>query len=259
MAYPVTFTAFNWEDLPAESTAFDKENAQEAEKWLAKFTEEYEVHWIAPVKKLSELLAIKEPNALEGDVRLVEETKRLYGWNAAAKEWQPLSYWQSPVATKAALEALTDHEVGDARFVEETREVFIYLSGAWKPLVTPIGHVHTIETPTWVVAEKVTLSPPLLGPFIHLATNETKELIEVEAVLTKGTVTVELKIGGTLVKFETESTKLKLTTVIKAFKVETKPLVLGNKERVELIVSAEGGTPEGLALTAVVESVAKVV
>src|ERR1035441_7111365 len=122
MAYPATFTPFNWADLPSESTAFDKENAQEAEERLAKFTREYEVHWIAPVKKLSELLAIKEPNALAGDIRLVEETKRLYGWNTVTREWQPLSNWQEPVATKAELEALTDHEVGDARFVEETRE-----------------------------------------------------------------------------------------------------------------------------------------
>jgi hypothetical protein len=313
MAYPATFTPFNWEDLPSENTPFDKELAQEAEKRLAKFTEEYEVHWIAPVKKLSELLAIKEPNALEGDVRLVKETKRLYGWNATAKEWQPLSRWQAPVATKAALEALTDHEVGDARFVEETREVFVYLGGAWKSLVTtpqhwlapvvkesnlpitlnvigdvrlveelkqfficykttgaavaeqwePFGHVHTMEALTWVVAEKVA-EGIIPGPFRKLATAETQTLIGIEVELAKGKGSNEIEYN--VERWDAEGTKEwapiasleKLKLKKEEVKAVTVSVALHTKDRLRLHILTISSEPEGLALSAFIEHVAKV-
>ena len=51
MAYPLVFTAFDWEDLPSEGTPVDKEDLQEAENRLAKYAREYEIHWRSPVKR----------------------------------------------------------------------------------------------------------------------------------------------------------------------------------------------------------------
>src|SRR5512146_829996 len=118
MAYPLTFTPFNWEDLPSENTPFDKELAQEAERRLAKFTEEYEVHWRFPVKKESELPKV---NVVKGDIFLVEETSELVVYNGAEyiklKSFVP--FWKPPVTKVAEL------PVGGVRLVTEIEQFYI--------------------------------------------------------------------------------------------------------------------------------------
>lgn len=126
MTYPIEFTPFNWEDLPSENTPFDKENAQTAEKRLAKFTVEYEVHWRYPVKKESELPKV---NVAKGDIFLVEETRELLLYDGV--EYVKLNtfvpYWKPPV-TKASELPIVHNVVGDVRLVLETSQLYICVS-----------------------------------------------------------------------------------------------------------------------------------
>lgn len=144
MAYPATFTPFPWEDLPSENTPFDKEKAQEAENRLAKFTEEYEVHWRFPVKKESELPKI---NVLKGDIFLVEETTELVVYNGAEfvkiKIFVP--YWKPPVTKESEL-PVGGNTIGDVRLVTETEQFFICVKTTgtvgeqWKEFVVAEHH-----------------------------------------------------------------------------------------------------------------------
>jgi hypothetical protein len=251
---PVKFTLFPWENLPSENTPFDRETAQALETRLSKFTEEYEVHWLEPVATHAALLALSNPEG--GDVRLVIESLRLYGYDDVAKEWKSLSSWQAPVADKAALEALTDHEPGDARLIEETREVFCYVEGEWQPIFVTGLHAHFITGPTWAIAEKVT-EGTVPGGFFRLGPGETKTLTEIEFELVKGKAEFELMLNGVALKFEGGSTKVKAKTAAEALKLES-PTALGDKDKLTLVCTTIESTPEGLALTAFIEHVATV-
>jgi len=240
MAYPLTFTPFNWEDLPSENTPFDKESAQEAEKRLAKFTEEYEVHWRFPVKKESELPKV---NVAKGDIFLVEETVELVVYNGSeyikpnvfvpfwkppvkkatelptggntvgdvrlvteteqfficiattgtiGEQWRQFEvaphHWLAPVKKESELPT-TSNVQGDVRLVEELKQLFICVqtTGTISEQWSPFGHTHLMETPTWVIGEKVA-SGIIPGPFHKLAPEETQTLIGIEAELSKGKV-----------------------------------------------------------------------
>lgn len=126
MAYPLTFTAFPWEDLPSENTPFDKELAQEAEKRLAKFTEDYEVHWRFPVKKESELPKVE---VIKGDIFLVEETRELVLYNGT--EYVKLNFfvafWRPPVTKESELPT-GGNTIGDVRLVKELAQFFVCIS-----------------------------------------------------------------------------------------------------------------------------------
>lgn len=317
MAYPATFTAFPWEDLPSENTPFDKELAQEAEKRLAKFTEEYEVHWRAPVKKESELPKV---TVAKGDIFLVEETKELVLYNGS--EYVKLNifvpYWK-PAVTKEAELPVANNVIGDVRLVTELGQFFICVATVgsvseqwhifevaphhWMPPVvkesnlptvgnvvgdvrvvtelnqlficittagsiaeqwTPFGHVHTMETPTWVVAEK--LSPGIIpGPFRKLATSETQTLIGAEYELGKGKGSNEIEFN--VERWDAEGTKewapIASLEKIKLKKEEVKTVsgltvTLHTKDRLRLNILSVAAEAEGLALSAFVEHVAKV-
>src|SRR5271170_5213574 len=147
MSYPKEFTLFGWEDLPAESTPLDKEDLQEAERRLAKFTTEFEVHWRKPVKKVSGLY--KPPEVEKGDVAFVEEVHEVWYYNGT--EWNPildaLRFWKEPVADEAAL-PVTGNIVGDVRLDIATFQFYICyatvgtIAEQWKLFtVTPL-HTH---------------------------------------------------------------------------------------------------------------------
>jgi len=318
MAYPVTFTPFNWEDLPSENTPFDKELAQEAEKRLAKFTEEYEVHWRAPVKKESELPKVA---VAKGDIFLVEETKEfvIYNGTEYVKPNFPIPFWKSPFTkaselpvggntigdtrlvketeqfyicvattgtvgeqwhiyepaphhwlapvTKEAELPTTGNVVGDVRLVEELKGFFICfattgtVSEQWESFI----HAHTIETLTWVVAEKVS-SGVIPGPFRKLATNETQTLLSLEAELGKGKGSNEIEFSIEHWNDETtkawepiaglEKLKLKKEEV-KAYNPSSS-VVLHTADRLRLNILATTAEVEGLALSAFIEHVAKI-
>ncbi len=269
MAYPLAFTAFDWEDSPSEGSPLDKENLQEAEKRLAKYATEYEIHWRAPVNTFGILTALyKAPNVQAGDVALVEELKELYFYTGA--EWKPmrvaLRFWKEPVAEEAAL-PVTANVVGDVRLDLERSQFYICVATVgsvaeqWKRFETPAKHVHTTETLTWSVAEKLTTEPEEVpGGFRRLAaaSEETQTLYEIEFELRKGKAELELKVNGTAVKFEGGSTKIKVKEAAEALKLET-PFVFAAKDEIELIVASVEETPEGLALSAFVEHIAKAV
>jgi hypothetical protein len=117
MAYPITFTPFPWENLPAEGTPLDKEKFQAAEKALAKFVEEFELHWRAPVKKFSELP--KEVKA--GDVCLVEEQKILYAYSGT--EWIVPEF----IKPEAKYAAQVERKHGIEYEASATRPVFVVM------------------------------------------------------------------------------------------------------------------------------------
>jgi hypothetical protein len=263
MSYPKEFTPFDWEDLPAESTPVDKEDLQEAERRLAKFASEFEIHWRAPVKKVSELY--KAPNVEKGDVAFVEEIHEI--WYYSGVEWFPildaLRFWKEPVAEEAAL-PVTGNVIGDVRLDIETFQFYICYNTTgtvveqWK-LFVPAAHTHTTETLTWSVAEALTTEPEVIpGGFRRLATEEVQHLYEVEFELRKGTAELELKINGTAVKFEGGSTKAKVKEAAKALPLET-PHTFAAKDKIELIVHSVSEEPEGLAFSAFVEHIAKAV
>jgi hypothetical protein len=263
MAYPLTFTAFDWEDLPSEGTPLDKEDLQEVEHRLAKFATEFEIHWRAPVKKVSELY--KAPNVEKGDVAFVEEIKEI--WYYTGTEWaaviDALRFWKEPVG-KAAELPVTGNAIGDVRVDIETEQIYICFNTTgtvaeqWK-IFTPTSHAHTMETLTWSVAEALVTEPEVIpGGFRRLATSETQTLTEVEFELAKGKAELELKINGTAVKFEGGSTKVKVKTAAEALPLET-PHVFAAKDKIELIVHSVSEEPEGLAFSAFVEHVAKAV
>ena len=318
MAYPLTFTPFNWEDLPSENTPFDKELAQEAEKRLAKFTEEYEVHWRAPVKIESELPKVA---VAKGDIFLVEETKELVVYNGTEyvklnffipfwkapfaqaselpvggntvgdvrlvketgqfyiciaptgtveEQWhifEPAAHhWLAPVTKELELPT-TNNVVGDVRLVKELKEFFICFAttGSIVEQWSPFGHTHTMETPTWVVAEKVA-SGIVPGPFRKLATEETQTLIGIEAELGKGKGANEIEYN--VERYDAEGTKewkpIPSLEKLKLKKEEVKAIsglsvALHTKDRLRLNVLSTSSEPEGLALTVFVEHVAKVI
>jgi hypothetical protein len=316
MAYPATFTPFEWMDLPSENTPFDKELAQEAEKRLAKFVEEYEVHWRFPVKKESELPKVA---VAKGDIFLVEETLELVVYNGTEyvklKAFVP--FWKAPVTKESEL-PVGGNTVGDVRLVTELAQFFICISTTgtvseqwkiyevaphhWLPPVTketelpttsnvvgdvrvvtelnqlficiatvgsiseqwtPFGHSHTMETPTWVVAEKVA-SGIIPGPFRYLAASETQTLIGIEAELGKGKGAAEIEYN--LERWDAEGTKewapiaglekLKLKKEEVASKSVS--IALHTKDRLRLNILSVSAEAEGLALSAFVEHVAKV-
>lgn len=320
MAYPLVFTAFDWEDLPSEGTPVDKEDLQEAENRLAKYTREYEIHWRHPVKKESELPKVE---VIAGDIFLVEETKELVVYNGA--EYVKLNvfvpFWKQPVA-KASELPVASNAIGDVRLVTETEQFYICIATVgtveeqwkefeiaphhWMPPVTkhselptvgnvlgdvrlvteihqfytciatvgtleeqwgqyvPLVHAHTMETPTWVIAEKVTAGI-VPGPFRKLATEETQTLLGIEAELGKGkgANTIEYSVE----RWDAEGTKewapvpglekLKLKKEEVASKAVS--IALHTKDRLRLNIESVSAEPEGLALTAFVEHVAKIV
>lgn len=317
MAYPLTFTPFNWEDLPSENTPFDKELAQEAERRLAKFTEEYEVHWRFPVKKESELPKV---NVAKGDIFLVEETSELVVYNGSEyiklksfvpfwkppvtkvaelpvggntvgdvrlvteteqfyiciattgtveEQWKVFKvaehHWLAPVAKEAELPTI-GNVVGDVRFVEELREFFMCIAttGTIVEQWSPFGHSHTMETPTWIVAERV--APGIIpGPFRHLATSETQTLIGIEAELGKGKGGNEIEYN--LERYDAEGSKewkpIPSLEKLKLKKEEVKAVTglsvaLHTKDRLRLNILTLAAEPEGLALSAFVEHTAHV-
>lgn len=316
MAYPLTFTPFNWEDLPSENTPFDKELAQESERRLAKFTEEYEVHWRFPVKKESELPKVdvtkgdiflveefselvvyngseyiklksfvpfwKPPVTKEselpvggntvGDVRLVTETAQFYiciaTTGTVGEQWKVFEvaahHWLSPVAKEAELPT-TGNVVGDVRLVEELKEFFICIAttGTIGEQWGSFGRVHTMETPTWVVAEKLA-SGVIPGPFRKLATSETQTLIGIETELGKGKGSNEIEFN--LERYDAEGSKEwapipsieKLKLKKEEVKAVTVSVALHTKDRLRLNILAVTAEPEGLALSAFVEHVPKV-
>src|SRR5208282_1178999 len=161
MSYPLTFTAFDWADLPSEETPLDKEDLQEAERRLAKFAAEFEIHWRKPVTKVGELY--KAPEVEKGDVALVEEVHEV--WYYTGAEWlpvqAPLRYWKVPVSEEATLPT-SNNTIGDVRVDLETNQFYICFNTTgtiveqWKLFtVTPL-HTHTMETLTWSVAEALT-------------------------------------------------------------------------------------------------------
>lgn len=269
MAYPLAFTAFDWEDLPSEGTPLDKEDLQEAERRLAKYAAEFELHWRAPVKTFGILTALyKAPEVLAGDVAFVEELHELYFYTGT--EWKPmqvvLRFWKEPVAEEAAL-PVSANVIGDVRLDLATFQFYICFATTgsvaeqWKRFETPAKHVHTTETLTWSVAEALTTEPEEVpGGFRRLAeaSEETQTLYEIEFELRKGKAELELRVNGTAVKFEGGSTKVKVTTAAEALKLET-PHVFAAKDEIELIVHSVEEEPEGLALSAFVEHIAKAV
>jgi hypothetical protein len=317
MAYPLTFTPFNWEDLPSENTPFDKELAQEAERRLAKFTEEYEVHWRFPVKKESELPKV---NVTKGDIFLVEETSELVIYNGSEYTklksfvpfWKPpvtkvselpvgsntvgdvrlvteveqfyicigttgtieeqwkvfevaAHHWLPPVTKESELPT-TSNVVGDVRLVKELGEFFICIAivGSISEQWISFGHTHAMETPTWVVAEKI--APGIIpGPFRKLATSETQTLLGIEAELGKGKGANEIEYN--IERWDAEGTKewapIAGLEKLKLKKEEVKSVtglsvVLHTKDRLRLNLLAVTAEAEGLALSAFVEHVAKV-
>lgn len=316
MAYPPIFTPFDWEDLPSENTPFDKEVAQEAERRLAKFTEEYEVHWRFPVKKESELPKVsvakgdiflveetselvlyngseyiklkafvpfwKPPVTKEselpvggnaiGDVRLVTETEQFYicisTTGTIEEQWKVFEvaarHWLAPVTKESELPT-TSNVVGDVRLVEELKVFFICIAttGTIVEQWTPFAHAHTMETPTWVVAEKVGAGI-IPGPFRKLATSETQTLLGIEAELGKGKGANEIEYN--IERWDAEGSKewaplaglekLKLKKEEVASK--TVSIALHTKDRLRLNVLSVAAEPEGLALSAFVEHLAKV-
>jgi hypothetical protein len=323
MAYPAIFTPFNWEDLPSENTPFDKENAQEIEKRLAKFAEEYEIHWRKPVSKIGELgsiYTIKGPNVAIGDVVLVVETRELWIYSKL-EEWESLvtitPFWKSPFAKASELPVsgntigdvrlvkeigqlyiciattgtvgeqwkefevaahhwlapvaketnlpTTGNVVGDVRLVEELKEFFICIatSGSIAEQWSSFGHTHIMETPTWVVAEKVS-SGIIPGPFRKLATNETQTLVGIEIELGKGKGANEIEYS--LERYDAEGTKEwkaipsleKLKLKKEEVKAVTVSVALHTKDRLRLNILTISSEPEGLALSAFIEHVAKV-
>lgn len=262
MAYPLTFTAFDWEDLPSESTPVDKEDLQEAERRLAKFAAEYEIHWRKPVKKVSELY--KSPEVEKGDVAFVEELHELYFYTGT--EWDPmldaLRFWKEPVAKEADL-PIASNVIGDVRLDVETHQFYTCYNTTgsiveqWK-LFVPLAHTHVTETLLWSVAAILTTEPEALpGGFRRLATEETQTLYEIEFELAKGAAELELKINGTAIKFEGGSTKVKVKTAAEALKLET-PHAFASKDKIELIVHSVSETPEGLSFAAFVEHISKI-
>lgn len=318
MAYPATFTPFPWEDLPSENTPFDKEKAQEAERRLSKFTEEYEIHWRFPVKKESELPKI---NVVKGDIFLVEETKELLLYNGAefVKLNSFVPFWKSPVTKESEL-PVGGNTVGDVRLVTETSQFYICVKTTgtvgeqwkifeqaphhWMPPVAKeselptVGnvlgdvrlvesersfyicvkttgtiteqwsarsHTHTMETPTWVVAEKV--APGVIpGPFRKLATEETQTLLGIEVELGKGKGLNEIEYS--VERYDAEGTKewkpIPSLEKLKLKKEEVKAVsglevILHTKDRLRLNILSTVSEPEGLALSAFVQHVSKVV
>lgn len=317
MAYPVEFTPFDWEDLPSENTPFDKEDAQEAERRLAKFVEDYEIHWRFPVAEESELPKVA---VAKGDIFLVEETKELVVYNGA--EYVKLNvfvpYWKAPVA-KASELPVGGNVLGDVRLVTETEQFYICIATVgtveeqwkvfevaphhWMPPVTKhselptvsnvlgdvrwvtelkefyacikttgtleeqwgaFGHAHTMETPTWSVSEKV-VGGILPGPFRKLAPGETQTLIGIEVELAKGKGANEIEYN--LERYDDEGTKewapIPSLEKLKLKKEELKAVTglsvaLHTKDRLRLNILATSSEPEGLALSAFVEHVAKV-
>lgn len=323
MAYPLTFTPFNWEDLPSENTPFDKENAQEIEKRLAKFTEEYKIHWRAPVKKESELPKVE---VIKGDIFLVEETKELVLYNGAeyvllnffipfwkgpvkkeselpvggntvgdvrlttetpkrqlfvciatvgtvAEQWKEFivteHHWLAPVAKESEFPTV-GNVLGDVRLEEEKGQLFycVKTTGTkaeqWKEFVPTPKHIHTIETPTWAVAEKVTAGI-IPGPFRKLAAEETQTLLGIEIELGKGKGANEIEYN--LERYDAEGSKAwepvpgieKLKLVKSEVKAVTVSIALHTKDRLRLNVLSVSAEPEGLALSAFIEHVAKTV
>src|SRR5208282_5175394 len=251
MAYPLTFIAFDWADLPSEETPLDKEGLQEAERRLAKFAAEFEIHWRKPVTKVGELY--KAPEVEKGDVALVEEVHEV--WYYTGTEWSPildaLRFWKEPVAKEAAL-PVVNNVVGDIRLDIETFQLYICFNTTgtvveqWK-LFKPTVHTHIMETLTWSVAEALTTEPELIpGGFRRLATEEVQELFEVESLLRKGKAELEIKINGTAVKFEGGSTKLKVGEAATPLALEERH-VLSSKDKIELFVHSVEEEPEGLS------------
>jgi hypothetical protein len=316
MAYPATFTPFPWEDLPSENTPFDKELAQEAEKRLAKFAEEYEVHWRFPVKKESELPKVsvakgdiflveetkelllyngaeyvqlnsfvpfwKAPVTKEselpvggntvGDVRLVTETKQFYiciaTTGTVGEQWkifeQAVYHWLAPVAKESELPTI-GNIVSDVRVVTELKQLFICIAtaGTISEQWIPFGHTHTMETPTWVVAERLAAGI-IPGPFRKLAISETQTLIGIETELGKGKGENEIEFN--LERYDAEGTKewkpIASIEKIKLKKEENKAItvsvVLHTKDRLRLNILSISAEAEGLVLSAFVEHIAKV-
>ena len=316
MAYPPIFTPFDWEDLPAEGSPFDKENAQEAEKRLAKFTEEYEVHWRAPVEKESELPKVavvkgdvflveetrefviydgveyvqpnvfvphwKSPvtketelpvaNNTKGDVRLVTETEQFYicfnTTGTVSEQWKVFEpaphHWMPPVKKESELPTAGNVK-GDVRLVEELKQLYfcIKTTGTIEEQWSSFGHVHTMEAPTWVIAEQVSAGI-IPGPFRKLATEEIQTLIGIEVELGKGKGANEIEYN--LERYDAEGTKewkpIPSLEKLKLKKEEVKAVAvsvaLHTKDRLRLNVLSVSAEPEGFALSAFVEHLAKV-
>jgi hypothetical protein len=264
-------TLYNWIDLPEEKTAVKRESLQGLETRLAEFIFTAEAgirHAVEEASELGTLPGYKEVENETGDVVYAEKEMQFYAWNATTKEWVPIPapHWRTPVSEASELPT-EGNELGDVRVDEETFQLYIWQGAGpkWK-IFKPTEsekHVHTIETLTWSIAEKVTTSPEVIpGGFRRLASasSETATLYELEFTLRKGTAEFELKVGGTAIKNEAGETKIKVKTgAPEVFKVKSPFVKLEPKDVIELLVKKEGEEPEGLSLSAFVEHIAKVV
>jgi hypothetical protein len=105
MAYPLTFTPFSWADLPLETTPVNKADLQEAEKRLAKFAEEYEIHFRAPAKTTTDLnTKYKGETVAINDVAFVESEGEFYEFTTS-KEWVPLKVGEQGIKEGAVSES----------------------------------------------------------------------------------------------------------------------------------------------------------
>lgn len=137
MAYPLTFTAFDWADLPSEETALDKEHLQEAEKRLAKFVEDYEIHWRFPVKEESKLP--KAPEVIKGDIFLVEETSELVLYNGVEYVKMHVTIGPEGITTgMIAAKAVTNAKIAEGA-VEATNIANKTITGAEVAVETLTG------------------------------------------------------------------------------------------------------------------------
>ncbi len=192
-------------------------------------------------------------------------------WNGA--EYVKLNafvpFWKPP-KTKVSELPVAGNAVGDVRLVTEIHQFYscIKTTGTleeqWGQYV-PLVHAHTMETPTWVIAEKVTAGI-LPGPFRALATEETQTLLGIEIELAKGKGANEIEYN--VEHYDAEGTKewkpIPGLEKLKLKKEEVKAVsglsvALHTKDRLRLNILLALAEPEGLALTAFIEHIAKVV
>jgi hypothetical protein len=252
MTYPAKFTPYPWQDLPSESTPFDKELANEVEERFAEFVEAYEFHWRAPVEKVSDIASTykaKGTNVAVGDVVLVWETRELYVYTEG-EEWKPLlaptAHWLAPVEE---YEELPAGENGDVCLVESFRQLFVY-TGTWQELIG--GYAHTIESPTWVVAGEVSVGV-IPGPFIKVHTSEVQHVRGAKASLAEGKIVATLLRNGTPISAELEEVKIEAGEPFEVTLGGGGVQIISGDQLTFEIVSLEEEPSKGLAFTAFVE------
>lgn len=224
--------------------------------------------WKKPVTKASALPTVANT---VGDVRLVTETEQLYicikTTGTVEEQWKVFEvaphHWMPPVTKHSELPT-TENVLGDIRWVTELKEFYacIETTGTLEEQWSAFGHTHTMETPTWVVAEQVAAGI-IPGPFRALATSETQTLLGIEAELAKGkgANTIEYNIE----RYDAEGSKEwepipgleKLELKKEELAGATVSIALHTEDRLRLQILKTSAEPEGLALSAFIEHVAK--